>query len=419
MKLAKIILGTALLLNFNSKAQEMDTLLECKRMRLLGQQEVQVKNFKLASMYYLKGEDYCGNYTQKQYNILVATLKNTINTTQEETEKKAYTDTLLAVYDRAEAKNLYDRKNDLGRAAFYLGATSPDNKKADVLFRRGIDSLGVKTNEAYISYFYYNTYVLYSQSTGDEQVALKKRLISEYFELSNLASTAAMSAQTTTNLTSYFNYVVKGCDDILPDLKGYIANLPEDVEVRKLAVKNFISLLEQKECTSAPEYETLVIEYDRIDGSIDSKIALAKLLVAKKQYSKAIAAFKSAGSLTEDADKKMELKYNIASAQLQAGQYKSAYNTAMSITGSNQGLALIIAGSAVGSNANNCGSSTFDRKCNYIYAVQLLQKAKSLGAASGNRISKYTALYPTADEKFDNGNPSTKTLECYGVTVNL
>ena len=60
-----------------------------------------------------------------------------------------------------------------------------------------------------------------------------------------------------------------------------------------------------------------------------------------------------------------------------------------------------------------------ERKSNYVYAVQLLEQARSLGESTGGTISSYKAMYPTDQEKFENGNPSTMTLSCYGVTVNI
>jgi len=419
MNFGKLLLGAVLMIGFGTMAQETDEERECKRMRFLAGEESKMKNFPAAAMYYLKGETICGGYDAANYKRLVGTLINSINKAATPELKKSYTDTILGVYDRMEKAGLYEVKSDLTRASYYINSTTPDNKKADTLFKRGIASQGAKTKEHYITYFYYNTYVMFAASQGDEKTALKKRLITEYFELSNIVSTAGMSVQTQNNLSNYFNYVVKSCDDILPDLKDYIANLPEDVEVRKLAVKNFIALLENKECTSAPEYETLVIEFDRIDQSIDSKIALAKLLVAKKQYSKAVEAFKTAKGLTDDVEKQMEINYNIAAAQLKAGQYTSAYNTAKGISGVNRGQALVIAASAVASNANNCGSSTFERQCNYIYAVDLLQQAQAAGASTGGRMGTYKANFPTKDVIFDNGSPKTISIACYGVTVNI
>lgn len=418
MKLGQLLLGTLLFIGFAAFSQEeTDAERECKRMRFLAGEELKIKNYAGAASYYLKGETICGGYDEANYSRLVGSLRNAMNGVEDKTAKAAYADTLEAVYGRMETAGLYDQKDDLFRAANILQSTAPNRVIADQLFSRGIATSGTATNQAYVSYYYYNLYALYAESPDAEKPELKKRLISVYFELSTLISQANMSAQTQETITGYFNAVVRSCEDILPDLKGYMENLPSDVEVRKVAIKNFISLLEKKECTSSPEYEKLVIEFDAIDNSIDSKIALGSLKEAKNQYSAAIEAYKEAKGLTDDEAKQQEITYRIAAAYFKSGSYTSAYNTAMSISGDYRGKALEIAGKAVGSNANNCGSSTFERKCNYIYAVQLLEQARSLGENVGGTIASFRNNFPTESEIFENGSPSSVSLTCYGVSV--
>ena len=75
---------------------------------------------------------------------------------------------------------------------------------------------------------------------------------------------------------------------------------------------------------------------------------------------------------------------------------------------------MLIAAKCVANSANSCGSSTFDRKCNYYYAAELAERAGDSGAAS-----RYRASAPSSEEKFNNNNPSTVSLSCWGVTVNV
>lgn len=252
---------------------------------------------------------------------------------------------------------------------------------------------------------------MFAEASGDEKAALKKRMITEYFELSTLISKANMSVKTQETITSYFNYVVKNCDDILPELKGYITNLPSDPEMKKAAVINFIGLLDSKECTSAPEYLQLIDILVEIDpNSFDALIMKSKAEMAKKNYSGAIASFRKAKEVAPSDDKAQEIQYEIARAQFSQGSYTAAYNTALTVTGENRSNALVIAGKSVAQNANSCGSSTFERKCNYIYADQLLQQ--------GGSGASYKNNYPTKEECFNEGSPQSMTLSCYGVTVN-
>lgn len=420
MKLEKLLLGALFMIGLTSFAQEeTGEDKECLRMRFLAGEELKIKNYAGASMYYLKGEVICGGYDAANYNRLIGSLRNAINGVDDATAKTAYTDTLVDVYQRAEDAGAYDQKDDLLRASYILQASKPNRKKADELFQRGIKAQGEKTNEAYVSYFYYNTYAMYAEAPETEKAGLKKRMISEFFELSTLISKAGMSVKTQETIGSYFDAVVRSCDDILPDLKGYMENLPADPEAKKGTVLNFIALLEKKECTESPEYFKLIDIYVELDpASFDAQMMKAKALVGQNKYSDAISTLRKAKELAPDDAKAQEINYEIARAQYSSGSYTAAYNTAMSVSGTMKGKALVIAGQSVGKNANNCGSGTLDRKCNYIYAVQLLEQARSLGESTGGTISSYKAMYPTEAEIFDNGSPSSVSLSCYGVSVN-
>jgi tetratricopeptide (TPR) repeat protein len=414
MKLKNLLFGTLIFGSLFSFAQD-DENRECDRMRFLGSKAVEAKNWNEAATYYLKGEDICGNYDKKQYSILIGSLIRTVNSKTDKTEKTAYIDTLLAVYDRADKVDAYEEKDDLIRAAYIMTSSSPDNKKADTFFVRGIKAQGTNTREAYITYYYLNLYTMYYKSKdAEEKKELKKRLISEYFAMSKIISEANMSAKTQESLVKYFDAVVKSCDDILPDLEGFMSELSQDPEVKKLTVNNFLAILEKKECTESDEYFMLIDTLIAIDpSSLDAQLMKAKALMAQRKYGDAISTLRTAKDLSTDDDQKNQITYDIARAQFASGSYKAAYNTGMSVGGDLKGEGLIIAGQSVGQLANSCGNSTFERKSNNIYAVQLLQQ----GGASASIIAKYKANYPTQQECFDNGNPPSVTLTCWGVTV--
>ena len=416
MKLAKFALGIFLLVSATLNAQEENR--ECDRMLFLAQQARMERNdFKESTMYMHKAEQICGGLEQKNMVILIISIRNTIAGITDPAQKMAYQDSLESAYVRAEAGGMYDQADDAVRATNILGTSKPDRKKADELYKRAIATLGEKIHESYLSYYYYNLYAIYAESTGDEQKERKKEMITVYFELSTLIGKANMTAQTQQTITEYFNAVVRTCDDILPDLKGFMTNLPQDPAVKKLTVNNFLTLLEKKECTDSPEYYQLIDTLVALDPtSVETVIRQADGLIGRGKSSEGIAAYQKAKGLTDDAELKAELAYKITNAYYRSGSYTTAYNSAMSVQGKYRGQALIIAGNCVAKNANNCGSSTFERKCNYIYAVQLLEQAKALGEnVSG--ISNYRANFPTSEECFDNGSPSSVSLSCYGVSV--
>lgn len=408
MKLRNLLLGLTLFISAGSFAQD-DQQRECERMLYLAQlARIEKKDYKESTMYMIKAEAICGNLEKKNMDILIASVRNTLMTVTDEAEKKAYADTLSAAYDRAEKAGMYDQADDLIRAANELGTTAPDREKADMLFKRGIKTYGEKTHEGYISLYYYNLYYIYTQGPSAEK---KKELISEYFAMTTLAGKANMSSQTLETLLSYFNALVKSCDDFLPELKVFIKELPQEKESKINTVNNYIKVLEAKSCTESDEYFQLIDTLVKEDPSaISTLIKKGDGEVARKKYNDGISTYKRAIGLATDEALKNELQYKIAYAYYTSGSYTTAYNQAMTVGGEFRNKALGIAANSVAKNANNCGSSTFERKCNYVYAAQLLEQAGQSGASM-------RAQGPTSEECFDNGNPSSVTLTCYGVSV--
>lgn len=182
----------------------------CIRLRFLASEELKVKNYTGAASYYLKGEKICGGYDAKNYARMIGSFRYAMNSSQNKSTKTAYADTIERVYTRAEFAGAYNTKDDLFRAGNILQSSAPERVKADKLFRRGIDASGTETNEAYVSFFYYNTYAMwYEETDAVKKEDLKERLIGEYLELSLLINQANMSDKTQETITGYYNDVVK------------------------------------------------------------------------------------------------------------------------------------------------------------------------------------------------------------------
>jgi len=413
MKLQKLLLAALVLVSLSAYSQdESEQERECKRMRFLAGEDLKIKNYAGATTYYIKGELICGNYDKANYDRMIGSIRNAISAETDKVRKTAYIDTLIGVYERSEQKGFYDQANDFIRATYMTQVAKPNRAAADVLFARGFAKVGATPSETQIQYYYSNLYTLYVESTdATVKSGLKKRLISDYFSLSKMVSDMKMSAKTQDNITVSFNNTVRSCEDILPDLKGFLATLPQDKEMKKKAVVNFMTLLETKKCTDAKEYEMLVDTLNAVDPSLDGKLAKARLLVSKKRYSEAVAAFKEAKTMTTESAKIEEIEYMIASTQFNSGSYNAAYSTAMGISGENRSEALFIAAQCVAKLANSCGSSTIERKANYLYAARLADQA-----GQGGTAAKYRAAAPTDSEWFDAGISSIN-LTCWNVTV--
>lgn len=427
MKIGKIVLGLAIAFTSTTFAQTESSIdsTECNRLVYLGQKYGGDKNpeynLKTSVMYYLQAEKICGGFDMKRYDVVLIALQNVIAQEQDPAVKLAYEDTLLAGFQRAYDSKQYNAKyHDLPWAAILAQRAGGDRKKADSLFKAGFDREGVNIHEAYIILRYYNLYQIYAEGAVEARSTNKKVLIEKYFEFSKLITDAKKDASTQTTLNQYFDAVVQSCDDILPDLAGYISQLPQEKEAKLGAVKNFIKILETKECADSKEYAQLIDTLVQIDTtSFDAQYAKAGLSFSKGKWGDASAAYKEARKLTQDASVIEEIDYKIFYCKYKSGG--SVFNEALNYSGKYRGDALKIAAIHIANNANNCGVSTFERKCNYYYAYEIAEKARAAGADASGLMNSYKANWPSDDDIFTAGKQKGQsvTLSCYGVSVTI
>jgi len=387
---------------------------ECDRMRFLAGEELKLKNFAGALTYYQKAETICGNFDKAAYERMSQAAINANATETDKVRKALFADTVISIYGRMDSKSFFDQKNALTRASFYLKITTIDRAKADEWYTQALKN-GVQFNESQLLTYYNNLYQMYIASKDDLKGAIKKRLINDYFVFSKLVTDAGMTPKTQETLTNVFNTLIKTCDDILPDLAGFMKTLPQEKEAKIKAVNNFMTILKEKGCTGSKEYEMLVDTIIKVDNSIDAVLAKANLQMAKKRYDDAISTYRTAINMSTSSTQKEDLEYEILEiVYFKKDNIRGAYNMAMGINGSKRSKALEIAADCVAKLANSCGTSTFERKCNYLYAAELAQRA-----GDGSKASRYRAMGPSNTEIFTEGNPSSASLSCWGVSVSL
>ena len=387
---------------------------ECDRMRFLAGEELKLKNFAGALSYYQKAEVICGNFDKAAYERMAQSASNANATETDKVKKALFADSLISIYNRMDEKSFFDNKNALIRAGVYLKTTAIDRAKADDWYTVSLKN-GLQFKESHLLTYYNNLYQMYFASKDDLKGAIKKRLINDYFVLSKVATDAAMTPKTQENLTKIFNSLIKTCDDILPDLAGFMKSLPQEKEAKIKTVNNFMTILKDKGCSGSKEYEMLVDTIIKVDNSIDAVLAKASLQMAKERYDDVISSYRTAINMSTSITQKEDLEYEILEIIFyKKGNLRGAYNMALGINGSKRSKALEIAADCVAQLANSCGSSTFERKCNYLYAAELAQKA-----GDGGKASRYRAMGPSSTEIFTEGNPSSASLSCWGVSVSL
>jgi tetratricopeptide (TPR) repeat protein len=154
----------------------------------------------------------------------------------------------------------------------------------------------------------------------------------------------------------------------------------------------------------------------KIDPSVRAVLARASLLIAQNKTSEAIKTYEEALKMSSNAEEKSDIELAIAEAHFRARNYRAAHNAGLKVTGKNSGKGYEIAAKSVNALMNDCGASTFDRKANNYYAVELAEK-------SGNAqlVAIYKKAAPDSNDLFRESKEAGEevTLECWGKTFKI
>lgn len=412
MKLGKLLLGAIILFSSISFAQDD----ECTRYQTIAGYAYKEKNYEKVTMAYNKALAECEKLDMKFINPFLYSVKMAMKNAPSNEAKAAYLDTLIYVYEKAQEQ--HGLQKDWQAYLGYSYMTKGDMVKADEAYRIGVHHEGPKINVGMMKQYYSNIYNLWIKEEGEaKKNEYKKRLIEEYFKLSEYVNEAGMGAETLEFLAIYLDKAVTDCASVLPSINEFMKQLPQDAETKKTTVTNFMSLLEKKDCTSSDEYAMLVDTIIAINpNSVDAILIKAKLLIAQNKTSEAIKVYEDVLSKSTDEDQISDIEYEIAKAYFTKRNYKAAHNAGLKVSGKNAGIGYEIAAKSVNALANECGVSTFQRKANNYYAVQLAEK-------SGNSalINAYKKQCPTSSDAFNDTVEAGQQveLECWGRTVTV
>ena len=386
---------------------------ECTRYKAIAGNAYKAKEYEKVTRSYVRAQKECGTLEMVFYNPFIYSVQKSMSNATDDSTKAAYLDTLIMVYESAQETHGVQKEwqSYLGYSYLMQGAAG-NMKKADDAYKIGIHHEAEKVNKGFLQQYYVNLYNLWVQEQDDKaKEKYKKRIITEYFKLSDYANKGDMGAEIIDFVSVYMDRAVTDCESILPEITSFMKELPQEIEAKKSTVKNFMALLEKQECTKSKVYAQLVDTIIAIDPSVDAVLAKAKLQISRGNTSGAISTFKQALGMAENADQKSDIEFEIANVYFKGGNYKSAYTAGLAITGKNAGRGYEIAAQSVSATSNDCGVSTFDRKANYYYAVELAEKS-----GNGALISSMKSKCPTSSDIFNEDKSVGETVElsCWG-----
>jgi len=414
MKFSKLILSTFLFIGIGAFAQDD----ECTRFKAIAGFAYQEKNYEKVTMAYVKALENCESIEMKFFNPFIYSVKQAMNKAPNAADKAAYLDTLIYVYETAQKQHGMQAEWQSYLGYSYLTQGKPGAmQKADAAYVIGIHHDNIKVNEGMLKQYYANLYNLWVQEeNGAKKSELKKRLITEYFRLSDYISKGNMKAETSDFLTIYLDKAVTDCASLTPEINNFLKELPKDAAPKIAMVKNFMTVLENKNCESSAEYSMLVDTIIKFDPSIGAILAKAKLQVAQGKYNDAVKTYESALSMTTSDDEKSDVEIAIAEAYFKAKNYRQAHNAGIKVSGKNSKRAFEIAAASVNALMNECGVSTFERKANNYYAVELAEKS-----GNGRLVTAYKAQCPTSTDIFNEDKEvgESVSLDCWGKTYKI
>lgn len=150
------------------------------------------------------------------------------------------------------------------------------------------------------------------------------------------------------------------CDNLIPLYQKNFEQRKSDADWLRGAAAR----MDEKGCTGDPMFVKLVEALDAVEPSANSKYFLGSLYEERGETSKAMDFFKQSVELETDKYKKANKLLSIASKAKKRGQKTTAYRYARQALDVNpsEGRAYMMIAGLYADSANECGSTTFERK---------------------------------------------------------
>ncbi|ETN93830.1 tetratricopeptide repeat protein [Zhouia amylolytica] len=217
-------------------------------------------------------------------------------------------------------------------------------------------------------------------------------------------------------------------EKIIASVDGKLGNLADCDKLVPLYEKNFESKsddatwlkralyrLDNKDCSDGPIYVRVVEALHQLEPSASSAYGLGTLNDKKGNTAEALKFYNEAVALEADPVKKSNLLIKIASKYSKSNRAKS-YDYAQKAIDANpaNGNAYLLQAYLYGNSANECGSTTFEKKAVYwraaLKADRAAQVDPSIKSKALNAASRYRGLAPSRTEIF-NADMAGKSIQ--------
>ncbi len=184
-------------------------------------------------------------------------------------------------------------------------------------------------------------------------------------------------------------------------------------------VKRAVGRMFNKECTDDPMFKKLFEAQLALDPSADAYVYGGTLKSKAGDTKGAVADFDKALGLETDAKKRSKIAYKVATIYRRGskGTARKYAQKAIDANPSN-GKAYLLIANLYATSANQCGSTTFEKRAIYWKAAEMARKAgrvdPSLSSRANKSAASYAAKAPTKEMIFTEGKSGqTITFSCW------
>ena len=368
--------------------------------------------------------EICPKSRKGQYTKGANMFKGLIKAEKDEAKKKVLIDEYMTLFD-LRIENFGQEGFVKGKKGYAHSLLVKDDPCTSMnMMKQAIDIEENKTQAIIVSQYFITLYKCH-KADG----APLEDLYTEYLRLSNIISHNIENLTDSVKISKYTkaknnmdnNFVkVAKCSDIVEIFKKQIEAAPNDIELKKKALK----LMSRKECDDDPLFIQLATEVHQAEPSHESAYALARKFAKADDIDQALKYYEEAVSLCGGC---AELENYLEKAALVAsgsGKHSKALgyaNQLLKVNPSN-GFGHIVKGNRMMSSGKRCDDGKLGKYVAYWMAYDLFQRAISVD--DRDKVKDYArkqmgsakSRFPTKTEVFQTGNSAggTYSAPCEG-----
>jgi tetratricopeptide (TPR) repeat protein len=339
---------------------------------------------------------------------------------------KAYYDTLMMIYD-----NWIINYGEEGKVTGYKGlytyayqnGTLDGLDQARQYFEKSMELEGEKSTYQTVTYYMSVVQKLTKYKRLDTTYWVEKYFSTSEIIDANLGDSGKYFDKWQKTREDIDNMMapVLTCDQLIPMYEKKMTENPTKEDLAKMVI-----FMERKNCTESETYEKAASMLCNIEPSATCKAALGKIKYGKGDYSGAVALFKEALELQEDAKEDAKYHLSIADCYVKMGSTSAALSSTNAAIANDPsfGRAYMLRGSIYATKAKDC-KDDFDSKACYWVVVDQFTRAKSvdpsLSETCNSRIASYSKYFPAKQEIFFKTYEvgQAYTVKCLGVSTTI